>query len=133
MTTDAGATLVVVSASVSEAGAILVRFEGVTDRTEAEALRGVSLWIDESDRRALGPDEYWPEDLIGCTVLSTTGLEVGTVTGVVEGAAQDRLVIVTPSGVVEVPFVAALVPEVDAVMKTVVVETIEGLIDGRSE
>jgi 16S rRNA processing protein RimM len=129
--TDAGETLEVASASISEAGVVLVRFDGVSDRTAAEALRGVSLWIEEADRRALGPDEYWPDDLVGYAVVSTAGVLLGTVTGLVEGAAQDRLVVATPAGVTEVPFVTALVPEVDPIARTVVVDDIEGLIDGR--
>jgi 16S rRNA processing protein RimM len=45
----------------------ILRLEGCTRREDAEALRGVSLRVDE----ALAPaaeDEYWPHELVGATV-----------------------------------------------------------------
>ena len=127
---DDGATLIVEAVSNSDAGMLLVRFGGVSDRTAAEALRGTNLWIEERSRRPLEPGEFWPEDLAGCSVVSTDGISLGTVRNLVEGAAQDRLVIANPRGVFEVPFVAALVREVDLDSRTIVVDAIDGLIDG---
>jgi 16S rRNA processing protein RimM len=127
---DDGATLIVEAVSQSDAGMLLVRFEEVSDRAAAEALRGTNLWIEERSRRPLRPGEYWPEDLAGCAVVSPDGTSLGTVRNLIEGAAQDRLVIANPRGVFEVPFVAALVREVDLDSRTIVVDAIEGLIDG---
>lgn len=116
----------VASSSRGEAG-IRVRFEGVDDRTSAEALRGAELRIDDHDRRPLRRDEYWPDDLIGLRVLDATGQEVGTVTAVAEGPAQDRLVIAGPHGEAEVPFVAELVPHVDVEQGLLRLGAVEGL------
>lgn len=96
------------------ADGVLVRFEQVWQRNAAEAMRGVTLTIGADERRQLGDDEFWPEDLAGLTAMDGAGVELGTVTAVIEGAAQDRLVVTTPDGVlVEVPFVAAIVGDVD--------------------
>lgn len=110
---DASGRMLTVVSSTPVDGGIRVRFEGVDDRTAAESLRGTVLRISEGERRRLHADEYWPEELIGLRVVETDGREVGTVTGHVEGIAQDRLVIAGPGGEVEIPFVAELVPEVD--------------------
>lgn len=95
-------------------GDLLVRFQDITDRDAAEALRGVRFQIPASLRRTLGDDEYWPDDLVGCTVLGPEGEALGTVAGVEFGGAQDRIVVETVDGSrVEVPFVEAIVPMVD--------------------
>ncbi len=107
---------------------LLVGFEGVSDRNAAEALQGATLTIDAVDRRPLGADEYWPEDLEGLTALTPDGVHLGTVSGVVLTEAQDRLVVTTPDGrAVEVPFVEAIVGEVHPSHGHVVMTPPEGL------
>lgn len=107
---------------------LLVRFAEVPDRTAAEALTGEFLFIGESERRDLTDDEYWPDDLIGLEVVLVDGTAIGTVEDVIEGAAQYRLVVRSEKGVFEVPFVAALVPEVDLEGRRIVLADIPGLI-----
>ena len=109
---------------------VLVRFEGCRDRNAAEALRGRELTIDLAERRALDADEFWPDELEGLEVRLGDGTVVGTVVEVVEGAAQDRLVVETAAGRVEVPFVVELVPEVRLDEGYLVVAPLEGLISG---
>lgn len=108
---------------------ILVRFEGVGDRSTAERLRGVSVFIESAERRELGGDEYWPEDLVGLRVVDSQGNVFGEVARVIAGPAQDRLEVAGPRGVFEVPFVAALVTRVDLTIGNIVVDLPEGLTD----
>lgn len=107
-----------------------VSFEEISDRNEAETLKGVQLTIPASERRILAEDEWWPEDLIGCQVMGLDGGKVGIVHEVIIGAAQDRLVVIAPDGSTgEIPFVAALVPEVDIANDHIVVDLPEGLFE----
>lgn len=93
---------------------LLLALRGITDRTAAEGLRGVTFTISASERRQLDDDEYWPDDLIGLQAVDAAGGRLGRVSNVVTGVAQDRLVVTTPDGRdVEVPFVAAIVTAVD--------------------
>jgi 16S rRNA processing protein RimM len=71
----------------------IVAFEEVPDRTGAEALRGAELVVPMSAARALGPDEFWDHDLVGCEVVVTDGRDVGTVVDVLHSAANDVLVV----------------------------------------
>lgn len=105
---------------------LLVAFEGVDDRAEAEQLRGVTLSIDPVLRRTLGPGEYWPDNLTGLEVRDPDGTWLGEVVDVVIGH-QDRLIVKTPSGEVDVPFVEELVPVVDVERGYVTVRPIPGL------
>ena len=115
--------------SVAPSGTDLrIHFAGIEDRSEAEELKGVQLVIDVADRRMLGADEWWPEDLVGCSAIDTSGTPVGEVVEVILGGTQDRLVIVRPDGErAEVPFVHALVPQVDTEARIVTLELPDGL------
>ncbi len=92
---------------------LLVKFVEVSDRTSAERLRGAEIYIEERQRRPLGSEEFWPDELEGLEVRTPTGQTVGTVRGVEWSDAQSRLVIETESGLREVPFVDELVPSVN--------------------
>ena len=106
---------------------LLVHFEGVADRSTAEALRGTSFTIPSDDRRELDSQEFWPDDLIGCTVVDDSGEVLGIVDTVEFGTAQDRLAVRTPDGVVEVPFVDAIVPTIDLDGRKIVMTPPAGL------
>lgn len=109
---------------------LLVTFTQVADRTDAESLRGVALTIPAGERRQLGDEEYWPDELVGLTVHDLAGEVVGTITGVDAGGPQDRLMVLAADGrQALVPFVRALVPEVNVVGGWVVVDLIEGLLN----
>ena len=108
---------------------LLVRFAEVRDRTGAEALRGTSFTIDPADRRDLDDGEFWVEDLVGCDVVDQDGESIGVIESVEFGAAQDRLAVRTEAGRFEVPFVDAIVPEVDLEARIVVVAPPEGLFE----
>jgi 16S rRNA processing protein RimM len=47
----------------------IIRVEGCDDRDGADALRGQQLHIDTGPRPALGPDEWWAEELEGARVF----------------------------------------------------------------
>lgn len=104
-----------------------VRFEGIDSRRKAEEIRGSDVEVVE--RRSLDADEFWPEDLVGLKVKVSKGLDVGVVSALVSGAAQDRLVVDIGSERYEVPFVTEFVPVVDIEAGYVEIQPIPGLIE----
>jgi 16S rRNA processing protein RimM len=107
-----------------------ISFGEVDDRNRSEELRGTQITVPASERRALDDDEWWPEDLVGCNVMSVDGGKVGVVHEVIIGAAQDRLVVIAPDGSkAEVPFVEALVPKVDIANDEIIVDLPDGLFE----
>lgn len=110
-------------------GRLLVRLDGVPDRTAAEQLRGVLLVADVPvDEAPTDDEEYWDRDLVGLTVLTSDGVPGGEVTRVQHGP-QDLLVIRTPNGEERlVPFVEALVPVVDLDGGTLTLADVAGLL-----
>ncbi|WP_265516298.1 ribosome maturation factor RimM [Nitratireductor luteus] len=94
---------------------VIVRFEGVSDRSAAEALTGQALYV---DRLAL-PDqleeeEFYHADLIGLPAFDETGEKVGKVLAIHNFGAGDMLEIRPDSAPsVMVPFTREAVPEID--------------------
>ena len=109
---------------------LLVAFVGITDRSDAEALRGVVLTMSAGERRKLNDDEYWPDELVGMTVRNPAGEALGEIAEVDTSGPQNRLVVRTiDNRLALVPFVRALVPEVNAAERWVVVDPIDGLLN----
>ena len=116
-------------------GRLLVTFAEARDRTAAEALRDCLLLVDvDPDVRPDDPEEFYDHQLVGLAVRtrdeSGEPHAVGAVAEVLHSGAQDLLVVHRDDGrEVMVPFVAALVPEVDVVAGHLVVEDRPGLLD----
>ena len=122
-----GRSLVVTSAH-DHRNRFLVKFEGYDDREAAETLRG-PLYVPGDEARDLEAGEFWEHDLEGLEVVhARTGAPVGTVAHVVEGPAQDLLVLDTPAGERMVPLVAEIVVNVDVDAGRVEVDPPEGLL-----
>jgi 16S rRNA processing protein RimM len=117
-------------------GQLLVAFAGITDRTAAGELTGTWLSVDCSQLPATpDPDEFRDHELIGLSVRTPAGENVGVVTDVLH-YGQDLLVIRRPGdegaedgGETLVPFVAAIVPEVDVAAGLLVIDPPPGLLD----
>lgn len=109
---------------------LLVTFEELADRNAAEAARGTVLHATlAADEVPEDPDEYYDHQLVGLAVVDLDGTVIGEVRAVVHGSAQDLLGVRTPDGRdALVPFVSALVPEVDLAAGRVVVADRPGLV-----
>jgi 16S rRNA processing protein RimM len=103
-------------------------FEGVDDRTAAEGLAKAILWVEHTEEDAPEPDAWYDHQLIGLAVLRD-GETIGEVKHVEHFPAQDLLVVKTGNGEVMVPFVSAIVPEVDLAAGTVTVTPPPGLFE----
>ena len=76
----------------------VARFEGVDDRSAAEALRGALVEVDRSALPPLGEGEYYHADLIGLEAVDRDGNRVGSVAAVENYGAGDLLEIEQPDG-----------------------------------
>ena len=76
----------------------IARFEGVADRSAAEALRGSLVEIDREALPPLEEGEYYHADLIGLACVDQSGQPAGTVVAVENFGAGDLLEIENPEG-----------------------------------
>ena len=125
-----GLSSLTVAATRWHSSRLLVTFEEVAGRDAAESARGVVLHASmPADARPDDPDEYYDHQLIGLTAYDVDERVLGEVTSVLHGGAQDLLTIRTPDGRdALVPFVKALVPDVDVTDGRLVVADRPGLV-----
>ncbi|MEU0135527.1 ribosome maturation factor RimM [Streptomyces sp. NPDC006296] len=112
-------------------GRLLLRFEGVRDRTAAEALRN-TLLIAEVDPEELpdDPDEFYDHQLMDLDVVLADGSEIGRITEISHLPSQDLFIVERPDGSeVMIPFVEEIVTEIDLEEQRVVITPPPGLID----
>ncbi|MFF5522129.1 ribosome maturation factor RimM [Streptomyces coeruleorubidus] len=116
-------------------GRLLLRFEGVSDRTGAEALRNTLLIADvDPEELPEGEDEYYDHQLIDLDVVTADGTEVGRITEISHLPTQDLFIVERPDGSeVMIPFVEEIVAEIDLEEQKAVITPPPGLIDDRAE
>ena len=108
-------------------GAVLARIEGVADRTAAEALRGLRLYVERSALPETGEREWYEADLIGLAAVGKDGRDWGKVVAFHDFGAGSMMEV---SGGAMLPFTDAVVPEIDVPGGKVVVDPPAGLLAG---
>jgi 16S rRNA processing protein RimM len=110
---------------------LLVVFDGIYDRAIADGLRGVLLCVDSEDLPdSDDPDVFSDHQLVGLAAVGEDGERLGEVVRVEHAPSSDLLVLRRPDGrTALVPFVRAIVPEVDLGAGRVVITPPDGLFD----
>jgi len=115
---------------------LVARLVGVHDRTAAEALRGLKLYV---PRERLPPpddeDTFYHADLVGLQATASDGSALGTVVAVHNFGAGDLIEIAPASGGASVmlPFNAAVVPRVELAAGTIIVDPPAGTFERAGE
>lgn len=114
-----------------QSGRLMLRFEGVSDRTGAEALRNTLLIAEvDPEETPEDPEEFYDHQLIDLDVVTVDGREVGRITEITHLPYQDLLVVRRPDGSeVLIPFVEEIVPEIDLAEQRAVIDPPPGLIE----
>lgn len=111
----------------------ILRLSGVSDRDEAEALRGCEVLVNKDQMPELPEEHYYETELIGLKVRTVSGKPVGTLKEVLHMPAQDVYEISTPSGSVLIPAVESFIKKIDLDNREMIVEPIEGLLDSDAD
>jgi 16S rRNA processing protein RimM len=109
----------------------VVRLKGVSDRTAAERLRNIDLYVPRERLPAPEPDEFYHADLVGLDVRDAAGTALGIVIAVHNFGAGDLLEIAPATGgeTVMLPFTAATVPAVEIAGGRIIVDAPTGLFE----
>jgi 16S rRNA processing protein RimM len=123
-------TLTVESAR-PHSGKLIVTFAEIVDRNMAELAKSAVLNVDSADvTPPEDPDEFLDHQLVGLDVVTVGGEALGKVTRIDHVPASDLLVVRMPDGRTGlIPFVSAIVPEVDVAGGRIVVDPPGGLFD----
>ncbi len=114
-------------------GGVVLDFAGVDSISTAEALSGLVVAVPCAERVALGEDETYVSDLIGCVLVDVAGSEpiaVGEIEDVDRTAGPVALLVVRAAlGEVLIPFVKSYLRKIDLEAGRIEMALPEGLID----
>jgi len=92
---------------------VVARFEGCTDRDQAEAHRGMEVALGRDELPPLGPNEIYQADLVGLEVRNVQGERLGRVAEIVEQPAHPVLRVVDEGKERLLPLVPAVIRGID--------------------
>ena len=108
---------------------VLVEFQEIESRTEAEVLRGRYLLRDVAEVAPLEEGEVFQHQLLGMEVVTVDGRSLGTVREVYDLAPTELLEVRGGGRETMIPFRKEIVREVDPEARRIVVDPPEGLLD----
>ena len=106
-------------------GGLRARIAGCDNRDQAEALRGVKLFVGRDTLPDTDEDEFYLADLEGLRALGSDGAEIGQISAIYNfGGASDILEIARAGGdkPLLIPFTQEAVPSVDIAAGHVVID-----------
>ncbi|MBI8989194.1 MULTISPECIES: ribosome maturation factor RimM [Corynebacterium] len=107
---------------------LLIKFAEIADRNAADSLRGTRFFGAPRESEP-GEEGFYDHELEGLRIVQD-GEEIGEVTGVLHGPAGETLEVRLDTGKdVLIPFVHAIVPDVDLGAGTATITPPEGLLD----
>lgn len=107
---------------------LLIRFERIEDRSQAAALSGRYLLVSRESAGSLPEGEYYADELIGLTVLTDKGVDLGEITEVWWTAANEVYVVEGSFGEVLLPAIADVIQHIDLAKGELVVKLLPGLV-----
>ena len=111
-------------------GVLIANVTGIASRDEAEALRGMRLYLPRSVLPKTEAEQYYHADLLGLEAVLADGTAVGRVRAIYDFGAGDTLELERQGGPpVLVPFTRAIIPVVELAQKRLVVDPPPGLLD----
>ncbi|MFN2746205.1 MULTISPECIES: ribosome maturation factor RimM [Bacillus] len=108
----------------------LLQFKEVETLTEAEKLKNALIKVPEDQLGQLAKDEFYFHEIIGCDVFSEDGDEIGKVKEILTPGANDVWVVGRPGKKdVLIPYIDAVVKDINVEDKTIKIHIMEGLLD----
>jgi 16S rRNA processing protein RimM len=109
---------------------VILKLEGVSTREEADQLRHQLLYVDREHAAELEEDSYYYYDILGCTVETTTGENLGVVRDIQNfGSCDIYFVQRTDGEEMLIPAIRDVIADMDLSRKRIVIEPVDGLLE----
>ncbi|MDD3819383.1 MAG: ribosome maturation factor RimM [Actinomycetota bacterium] len=79
-------------------GFLIIKFKGINDRRSAESLRDTGVFRSMQNSPSLKKNQFWTDDIIGCSVYTGNLIFVGIVKDVEKNKANDNIVVEVEGG-----------------------------------
>lgn len=107
----------------------LLTFEGMANINDVEKYRNFLLKVNKEHLSELEENEFYYHEIIGCTVFSSEGQEIGEVTEILATGANDVWEVTPTKGKKHyIPYIAEVVKEIDLENQKIVIDVMEGLL-----
>ena len=124
---------VFVAALRKQGRSCVVRFEGTSDRSAAESLRGARIYLPEERLPALADGEYYTYQIVGLDVFTEEGELLGQVKSIFTAGETDVYEVCgerAPKGKeLLIPAIADIVRSIDLSAGRIVVRLLDGMLD----
>ncbi len=110
-------------------GRPIIGIEGVRTMSAAEELAGCELRVPVDELERLPAGSYYHHDLTGCSVETTSGMRLGSVSRVEGAPGGSRLVVEAEAGEVLIPLATDICVSIDVTARVIVVNPPDGLLE----
>lgn len=112
-------------------GKILLTLDGFNSIEQVQDLTGCELYLHRDQLPAPDTDEYYWQDLLGMSVVTTEDQALGTIMDILETGANDVYLVRDAETGREylIPAISQVVISVSVASKTMVITPLEGLLD----
>lgn len=93
--------------------AVVVKFEELSDMTQAEKFRGAWLWLPKSERKPLPADRFYRDQIVGIEVYNEHDVNLGSVQEILQTGANDVFVVKGKGREILLPALKSVVMTVD--------------------
>jgi len=108
---------------------VLLSLEGYDSMTAAETLIGYEICVPTADLPPAGAGEIYYHELMGMTVVTNSGAEIGIVAEMMHTASSDICVVRSGGREYLIPMIAHIVTAVDRASRRIVIDPLPGLLD----
>jgi len=113
----------------SHAGGFILGLDGFSDINQVLSMTGSELCLKESQLPVPDEGEYYWRDLIGLTVHTDQGVELGTLEDIFETGSSDIYVVRGISKEYLIPAIADVIASIDVPGKKMIITPLDGLLD----
>lgn len=106
---------------------ILMNFEEIKTKTDAQTFMGAKIYIRRDILGDISEEEFYSDDLIDMTVITKEGETLGNVTDIMETAAHDIIVVNEDADEIMIPSVEKFVIEINFESRKIIVDIPESL------
>lgn len=111
----------------------ILKLESIDERNQAELLRNQFILVSLANAAPLESGEYYFYQLIGLTMVTDSGEELGEVLDILETGANDVYVVHSPRyGELLIPAIESVVQHIDLNTKRITITPIPGLLPDHS-
>lgn len=110
-------------------GGFILGLDNFSDINQVMSLAGSELCLKRSLLPVPDKDEYYWSDLIGLTVHTDEGVELGTLVDIFETGSSDIYVVRGGSKEYLIPAIADVIAHVDIMGKKMIITPLDGLLD----